>query len=66
MADNGRAWDNIKDDWTEQTPVVLSIGNVQTDSANNLYRDLEIAVTEGFISKKGMMVKIGCISRILV
>jgi hypothetical protein len=53
MADNGRAWDNIKDDWSEQTPVVLSIGNIETDSANNNYRDLGYCNYGRFWFEKG-------------
>ncbi|WP_394776720.1 hypothetical protein [Flavobacterium sp.] len=53
MADSGRAWDNIKDDWSEQTPVVLSIGNIETDSANNNYRDLGYCNYGRFWFEKG-------------
>lgn len=41
MSNNGVSADNITDDWAEQTPVTLSIGNVETDSStNHKYRTL--------------------------
>lgn len=40
MSDNGVSADNITDDWAEQTPFPLSIGNVETNSANNKFRTL--------------------------
>lgn len=35
MSDNGRSSDNITDNWTEQTPVPLSIGSVQTEAESS-------------------------------
>ncbi|MFC0778230.1 hypothetical protein [Flavobacterium sp. HJSW_4] len=34
MSSNGVASDNVSYDWVEQTPVALSIGNVETESVN--------------------------------
>lgn len=53
MSDNGRASDNITDKWSEQTPVTLSIGSIQTDSNQNKYRDLGYCNYGRFWFEKG-------------
>lgn len=35
LSDNGRSSDNITSDWTEQTPVPLSIGSVQMEAESS-------------------------------
>lgn len=40
MSNNGVSSDNITDDWEEQTPVALSIGNVETNEDDNKFRNL--------------------------
>ena len=40
MSNNGVSSDNVTDDWEEQTPVALSIGSVETNEADNKFRNL--------------------------
>lgn len=42
MSNNGVSSDNVTDDWEEQTPVALSIGNVETNEDDNKFRNLGI------------------------
>ncbi|SHF99857.1 hypothetical protein [Flavobacterium johnsoniae] len=40
MSNNGVSSDNVTDDWEEQAPVALSIGSVETNEADNKFRNL--------------------------